>query len=384
MEKLAKSEKAISKEIKADSKKEKVKKIVKKQISKIPFLSRNNSYAHALLDPFNVHSVFTPDEDYQEACLFSATRRSTLTAGANGVCGNVYGICVQGSFPTYTPFGGLVPYNTGGGSNYTVGFTLPTGAQTTALINAAVTTISIPNFNLIQNTIPANFSRVKLVSWGVKVMYTGNALNAAGKLTLAYAPVGTLTNAVAGTTTFNLNQVLALKNVFVFPVASLMTKAAAIRWKPTDISDQAYVQVSTQVSYLPSGQPYPPGCAPCEIFLIADGVPVGGTFWLEEVWNFQAIPTTSTLNFVSTGVPKYDPISLAHAQNVIQELPAATLVPPVPSENMAAPETNIRHHEPTEQKPLFEQIMGPGGWVDKGLQVAETFTPMVKGLLSLL
>lgn len=370
------------KKVKKDKKKKKIKKRVHKELGKIGKLDRINPYLHALADPFDVHGVKVPDFCLDDSCTFYSTLRQVLTVGANGCCGVIFGTGASGSFPSLSPFGGLVPYATGVAATYSTGLLLPTTCSVSALIPATPVNLQLSNFSAITNAIPNNFPRVRLVSFGVRIMYTGNALNRQGKITVAYAPYGTFTNKIANCS-INLADVLLLPHSTVTSVP--LVGAAMVTWRPTDFEDQVYCPVGPAAPNMPPTGPSPNGCAPCEIYVFVDGAVTNQTFFLEAVWNFEAIPTNNTLSFVTPSPSKADPISLAHAANRVSELPATRPLPE--AADVAEPKTDstLTHVESVNAPSMLDSVLSGGAKIlgfAKGAY--DTLSPLASSILSIL
>lgn len=376
-------EEIVIKEKPHKEKKEKVKKRVRKAVSKIPLIARHNTYLHGLLDPFNVHGTQVPDFACTPSCTFSAIYRNTLGVGTGGCCGMVMGQSLTGTYPNFTTYGGLVPYNTGTVANaYSTGFLLANSFTATGgLIVAAPTPVRITNFDATSAAIPNAFARVRLASFGIRITYVGSALNAQGKITVAFAPVGTLTNNLANST-LTLAMISQLPHSSVYSVPK--DGGAVVLWRPTDFEDQNYAQVGVSTPAYPPTGPLPTGIADCEIYVIVDGAVTNQTFFVEAVWNFEAIPTNNTMNFFSPSVSKADPIALSSAANLLEELPSTAVAPPKVTEAELKHESEVVHHENNEETFIDKLIeYGPklGSMAISGIK---TITPLVSTLLAAL
>jgi hypothetical protein len=365
------------------AKKKKTKAKIQKAIGKIPVIAKLNTYLHALLDPFGIHGVQVPDFSCEESACFYSVYRNVLTVGTGGCTGAIFGIASSGTYPTLTPFGGLVPYNTGTADAYSVGMILAQNMAAANMIVNTPTNIKLTNFNSGTASIPTNFSRVRLASFGVRISYIGNLLQSQGKITVAYAPTGTLTNKIA-------NATLALSDILQLPKSQVVSVPlvgnAAVMWRPTDFLDQNYCQVGASApAILPSSTFLPSGCAPCEIYVFVDGAVSTQTFFVEAVFNYEAIPTNNTLSFVNTAVSRSDPISLAHAATTIQSMPATIALPNMKNEEIAKSESITTSHPPSESPNLMDTLLEYAPKVFNGAKKAyETFSPMVETLLSAL
>lgn len=371
------------KKLKKDHKKKKLKKRVAKEISKIGKLDRINPYLLALVDPWSVHGVRVPDFTLDDSSTFWARTRRMISIGANGCGGMIFGTGASGAYPNISPFGGLVPYNTGQAITYSVGLILPSNCTTAALIPGTPTNYHIPNFASTSNTVPTNFSRVRLVSFGVRITFTGTAINAQGKITTGYAPFGTLTNKIANCT-ISLDDVLNLPHSTVTSVP--LVGSACVTWRPTDFQDQNYCAVGPAAPASPSSGLNPQGCAPCEIYVFVDGAIANQTFFLEAIWNFEAIPVTSTLSFITSSPSKSDPIALSHAANRIAEIPATMSYPSTKLvEEEPKQDATLEHVQPHPQPSMFESLLNTGTDIAKGVGKAwETISPLAEMALSLL
>jgi len=365
---------------KKNSTKRKVKKRVKKEISKISLLSRANTYLHALLDPFTVHGVQVPDFACYPSATFSVTYRNTLTVGTGGCCGLVFGRSFSGTYPNLTPYGGLVPYNTGNiASAYCVGAIFAQNMDASTLIVNNPLNIQLGNFDTATAAIPANFSRVRLVSMGTRITYIGNALQAQGKITTAFAPLGTLDNKLA-------NSSIALADLLKLPHSTVtsvpLVGSAQVTWRPVDFNDQNYCQVGPAAPVVTPGS-VSEGSAGCEMYVFVDGAVNTQTFFVEAVFNYEAIPTNNTVSFVECNVSRADPISLAHAANTVELVPQTMSLPEFKTETEAKKETIMEAHTPRKDPTLMDTILDYAPKVaGTAKKVFDTMSPLVGAILA--
>lgn len=371
------------KKMKKTEKKKKLKKRINKAIGKVGKLDRINPYLHALVDPWNIHGLKVPDFTLDDSCTFYSRLRQVFTAGSNGCCGAAYGINVTGISPNFTTYGGLVPYNTGAAPTaYKVGMIFPSACTTSAFLPSAPTSISLTNFDTGASTIPNNFPRVRLVSFGVRIMYTGNALNRQGKITVAYAPSGTFTNKIANST-IGLNDILLLPHSTVVSIP--LVGSAMVTWRPTDFEDQNYCEVGPAAAATPVSAIPPSGSSPCEIYVFVDGAVANQTFFVEAIWNFEAIATNATLSFITPTPSKSDPIGLAHAANRLADLPATRSLPEGKMVEEPKADSSTVHVENHDAPSMLDSVLSGGQKVLGFAKNAyDTLSPLAESVLAFL
>lgn len=374
--------KELKKEIKDISKK-KAKKATRKALAKHPHFVAQSSFARTLLDPFHYKGVKVPDLSTDPSACFSILDRLTLTIPATGVAGLVFGVSLSGNSPNYTPAGGLVPSQTGVTLPYTYGHQLNTAATAATLYPAgtAVTNLSLANFNSGTSTVAQLFGNVRLVSFGVRIVFTGTALNAQGKVTLARAARNTyrLTDLANGGLTLAKVQKIPDSVVVSVPVQG----GGYVCYKPSDYTSFDYV--STTASTAAES-----GNLGNEIFVIVDGAVSGQTFFVEAVWNFEGLPNTNATSLLDSQPSMSDPISLSVSANAVSALPAAgTLPPQVAKAAIASPVTeSIIHHDAPKETSMLDSIVegmkGVGNVLDTGKNLFGKLSPLLEGAMALL
>lgn len=378
--------KEVKKEIKKDVKhtaKKKAKRTVAKQLSKHPHFAAKSSFTRTLLDPFAYRGVKIPDLSTDPSACFSIVRRSNLTVPATGVCGQVYGVCLTGSSPTFTPTGGLVPSNTGALVPYFVGHDLPATATAATLYPSAtsVTNFSLSNYNSASGTVAQLFSSCRLVSFGVRIVFTGAALNAQGKITLARTGRNTFRTTDFATAGLSLAKVQTLPDSVVISVP--VSGGGQVCYKPSDFASFDYISTTANTAS-------EVGNMGNEIFVIVDGAVPNQTFFVEAVWNFEGLPLTNSVSLLDSQPSMSDPVSLSVAANTVSAVPAAVSLPQeVAQQAIQSPNNeSLVHHGSKEEPNLMNSILeGMGSFgkvVDGGMSLLGKMSPLLEGALALL
>lgn len=378
--------------VKKKSKKKKIKKKVAKVLNHgnvKRWLLGWNPYLQTILDPWNVRGVRVPDIITTPSGTFSIRDQRTLTVNANGLCGILYGMGISGVFPTYTPCGALCPYNTGLPTlgAYAVGVRLGANSSSSSILAAGSANIQLSKFDSSVSSVATLYSSVRLVSFGVSIQYTGSALSAKGKITMASEPRETYgqSNKVANAS-LTLDDIAALRSSSVTSVP-LKGGASAVYF-PQDATSVSYYSTQTNYGLLA----FPRAVLGGEVYCVVDGATANETFFVTAVWNFEGIPFSNQLDLVATQPSKADPLAMSHASNVISDL-KPTLSTPV-SVNSGGAEIegqkesqSITHHETNDKETpsLFENFVGMldqvPSLVSKGMAAVESLSPVVSMFL---
>lgn len=131
-------------------------------------------YAKSLADPFKL-SACVPDGS-RNSGLFTLRQTGTITTGASGTACGVY----------------LAPYPNA--------FIYPD-----SLSNNATVTIGVNWFQLNANTVATNYRRIRPVSYGLRLTYTGSSVTDSGVLVSGMLAEGTVLSSVNTDTAFDLS-----------------------------------------------------------------------------------------------------------------------------------------------------------------------------------
>lgn len=297
------------------------------------FFASMNPYVMTVADPFAVRGVRIPDVITTPSTTFSLTQRFTVQQvdplktsacfilGANSVAND-----------TQSAYTGLIPLpnnvaGTTGTIAYSIGQVLQSNDTTflgSSITDPTNTFIFWDDWKLSNISVQNLFSQVRLVSFGLAVAYTGAPLVASGTLTAVMVPYATARDIIKGGTTFTLNQIQNLPGASVVPINKECGSMA--RYIPYDVNSQIYVETDTFAnSIIPLDAETIRRHIPGVLFVVASGMSPASPWSLQAslVGNYEGVPRESAVNFVSAQVSRSDPIGLAHASNVMEELPTA-------------------------------------------------------------
>lgn len=355
IEKLA-SLKAVKQQSKKKSKR------ALKGVGASDYLSMINPYVMTVADPWGVRGVKIPDEITTPSTAFTLTQRGVLTAaaGETSVALTLGWCCSTSDQRMYRV--GLIPLPNSTNANfaYTVGQVLRSTTDTFSPVAvASVVPINLSSWNTASPTVPGLFNLGRIVSAGMSMQYTGAPLNASGMFTSSSVPLATLRNRF--NTSWSATQLQNLPGSSVSPINDFA--GTSCRYLPYGPECNQYVQLDVDAESVQEDdgtdiERHTPG----GLTITATGMPAGA--WSVSyaiVINFEAIPKTSSASFITTETSKSDPIMMAHASNVLTELPPglpsakASETSPPAAGGSGAPGQDMQIHEtPVARTPEHE------------------------------
>jgi hypothetical protein len=321
---------------KAKSQKKKVNRKVAKILNKDNLASRRllmmNPYAQTLLDPFNVRGVRIPDDAQYPSVPFTIVDRQTITVNAQGVAMICYGLYSSSSIAATASLIPISITGTNSGASYQVGMIGGTAASTTDLTagvpgTTGVSPIRFAQWSAATPTVQTSFEKVRLVSAGLNVQFTGNYTHNSGKYTIAYGPRGH--SRAQGGNAFPLAYLAQFPESRTVPIS--LNEGATIRYEPVDEYSFRYTLIgANNTSYI---QAYPivtsndwedqvAQAEGGELWCAVDGSDSGTTFQCTFVANYEGIVTSNSFLLASAAQSSVsDPIALTHALRVSESAP---------------------------------------------------------------
>jgi len=410
----------------SDNKKvKKLKKKVKRDIAKV--LNKNNRvgkrllgmnpYALTLLDPFNHTGVKIPDENLTPSVAFSIIDRRTITINAQGIGCVCYG---YRSTLSAIAVGSLVPIQiaSDAGGSYVCGFLNGSAATSADLTLGTLNTtgpqdLKFSQWNATTPTIPTMFDKVRLVSAGLNVQFTGNFTNNSGKYTAAFAPRFYSRN--GGGLAIPISAIAQIPGARQVPVSQ--NSGVTVIYEPLDSKSLEYVQVgyiqqASAPSYtIANALDWDTKLAPAEggeLWVAIDGSVSTTTFQVTFVGNYEGVPSSSSVLLAQMAqTQSHDPLMVAHAMNVADTVPnvvassaqaqgTATGLNTSIAQGIPASGNDLAYHPAPPASNSGSQSSG-GGFMDKILGMisdpstisnimsgVEKFTPLIESGLALL
>jgi hypothetical protein len=213
--------------------------------------------------------------------------------------------------------------------SYVVGMVNVSGSTTSNLfgpIGASTTPAPIvfsawrPDNNVVGDL----YDKVRLVSAGVAVNYTGVLTTATGTTTVGFLPRASyLRQAVTDGTAVSIEAIQTIPGARVLPNNDLV--GGTVFYRPQDNKSLEYTSESIVYDDLTVTSPdaFPQEAMGGEIYVVVTGAPAGATVQITSIFNYEGIPVTSNFDLVSTTPSLSDPISLSHALNTIQTAPTS-------------------------------------------------------------
>jgi len=371
-----------------------------------------NPYAQTLLDPFNVRGVKIPDECLTPSIAFTIVDRRTLTVNAQGIAGCCYG---YRSALTAVSVGSLVPVkiSSDAGASHVVGFTFGTAATAADVTAGTLNTTGPIDLKLAQwqasvPTVQSLFDKVRLVSAGLNVQFTGNFTNNSGKYTAAFVPRDY--SRVNGGLTHPISYLALMPGARQVPVSQ--NTGVTVLYEPLDSISTDY----TQIGLAPDGTElaWPVVSATSwrtllgqaeggELWVAIDGSVAATTFQVTTVLNYEAIPLKESLLMNQTSASqKADPIAYSHAFNIAASSPnvfassgeAQGTASGLGSDHIgnSASAPNLAYHPapPTTNSnsgSMMDSVLGmitDPSTISKGMSMIEKFSPLIEAGLALI
>lgn len=357
--------------------KKKIKREIAKVINKNPLYSRRvlglNPYLQTLLDPFNKQGAKIPDECMYPSVPFTIVDRRTLTVNAQGIAMVCYGrYYSHATAPDpWAIAGSLVPMNYGPSSVYYLiaGMTHSAAATATDLIlqvgSTPIPSIVFPQWGIppAQDTVGGAFDKVRLVSAGLNVQFTGNFTQNSGKYTAAFVPRQYTYDSYAGNEAIPLSFIQQMPTSRSAPIN--LNEGITVRYEPLDTISNQYSEQGVR-AYDPVNDKNWSGLLPAlggEMWVCIDGAPPGTTFNVVYTGNYEGVPKSNSFLLTSVAeASQNDPIAMTHALRVSDAAPnvvvsSAEANNEIVEKVMQAEEmstTAIEHEQPS----MFDKMVG--------------------------
>lgn len=360
-----------------------------------------NPYARTLLDPFNIKGIKIPDDALYPSVPFQIVDRRTLVANAQGVAALCYGF--RSVTLTALSRGSLIPIGINGDTtgSFVAGFIAGSAATTADLTTGTLNTngpndIRFLEWSAASPTIQNAFDKVRLVSAGLNVQCTSNFSSNSGKYTAVFAPRNY--SRFIGGTAIPITYLQNMPDSITVPIS--LEKGVTITYSPCDEYCNSYAQVGSNQSGTNFTLPTPADATfwenwrqytPGEFWCAIDGAPANATFQCTFVANYEAIPSQN--NFLldsASSTSKSDPIALAHALKVRDEVPTAIASSAEANgvafdlsnkmENglsMTHTSTGASGGEPMMFDSLLNVLAGAGNLVDKVSNIGSKLSPLI-------
>jgi len=385
--------------------KKKIKRDVAKVLNKDVRLRRRllamNPYAMTLLDPFNNRGCRIPDESMYPSVPFTIVDRRTLVANANGVAMICYGYSTSSAA---LGFGSLIPIpiQSNVPQSYVVGMINGSAATINDVTAGVVGTTGPSTIKFLQwqasaLTVPSQFDKVRLVSAGLNVQFTGNFTANSGKFTIGYAPRN-YSRASSGQP-IPITQIQALPDSRTVPIS--LNEGVTIRYEPVDDYSFRYTQIGGISGFYPqytiaSSTDWETIVAQAcggELWVTVDGAPANTTFQCTFVANYEGIPETNS--FLLNGLKStstHDPIALTHALRVNDAVPnvsAGSFEANGTAMNTTVAQEELNYHPaPSDSPGMFDKLLGmlekAPDFISKAGSAVEKVTPLLEGAMEFL
>lgn len=364
-----------------------------------------NPYAQTLLDPFNVRGIRIPDDAQYPSVPFTIVDRQTITVNAQGITAICYGLYTSTGLAAT---GSLVPINITGtlaGDSYQVGMIAGTAATSADLTagspgTTGVSPIRFAQWSSTSPTVQTNFEKVRLVSAGLNVQFTGNFTHNSGKYTVAYGPRNKSRG--RGGNPFPISYLQTFPESRTIPIS--LNEGATIRYEPTDEYSFRYTQMgASDVTYI---QGYPlvtsndwedqvaQACGG-ELWCSIDGCDSGTTFQCTFVANYEGIVSSNAFLLASAAMTSHsDPIAMAHGLRVSEAAPnvsagsyQANATAMNSTNSLSDVSFNPGFPDQGEAKPtMFDKVLGmiasaPAA-IDSAVGAFETIAPYAEAALA--
>jgi len=353
------------------------------------WLKKFNPWLSALSDPFNIHGIQIPDMVTSRSGTFTVWDHRQITANSGGIASLAYGVNMAAGYPG-TASGSLIPVGVSPSANndFAVGMIGPSGATSSTLFGTSGTLpapIALTSYGSSSSTVVTLFNQVRLVSFGVRIVFTGNFTNAQGTITIVSATRQWLRNNTAmqnGAITLALLQSHPEVQIISIP----RDFGGTAIYKPLDNVSMQYTDVTETYALTDM----PESAFGGEIYIAVTGAVSAQSFQVDACWNFEGVPRTNQLDLVSTSISKSDAVSLESTFNALPDMPSALPLSQVKesSKEVSVPDLT-RHDEqimtdrhPSQDKTMIEKIVdGVGTALDGGIKIAEKVSPFLAALL---
>jgi hypothetical protein len=311
-----------------EEKKKETKKVVKKAVEKTmgkkfagvhSMALRQSTYLATLMDPWNVVGEKIPDDVTTPSFTFQTVTRvlATTLAPAAGPAGFGCTVPVGVSYEPATNVTGTAAYAF-----------VPQASSAVYQLVSARNYFSTAQPWIVPIQSVAAVARPVSAELNVNIYGSPNSIT--GRLLIGYAPPGAGNQTGVGTNEASLftaganwsaATLLQTFTVAEIPAAKLFARS---RYLPTDPLSRQYLQTGFQMTVNNRGT----GCGSQygTLFCIWDGAPVGQSVEFIAVQNWEAIPSSSTLNMMTPTVSKSDPIELSAASNIVAAAPTLSVM----------------------------------------------------------
>jgi len=365
-------------------KKKSVKKKIVKHLEKGTFgryMMMLNPWLRQVLDPFNHFGAKVPDEITQASAAFHVTQRFNITADSTGQCGVALGAYPLGAGP-YKFAGSMVPIGVTdtGIPSFAYGAIL---TQTSGVITGT-TPLIYDQWSSTATTIQNTFSNVRPVAQALRVTYTGQLLNAQGKLTCWSNPRNTIgNNNDVANSGLSVGFLMKLQNSGVYSIPKY--GGASIVYFPQDPISRQYGPTKISEVYASEGiTKYLGG----ELGVWVDGAVANQTFLVEVITHFEGFPYLNTFSIASPTLSKSDPLALAHGMNTMSQIKPVAPIPDKEASKLEPVATAMKIHKESPEPGIMDSLLsGMGNFgkvVDEGINLGKKFAPMISSALSLL
>lgn len=351
------------------------------------WLKKFNPWLMAISDPFNIRGVRIPDMVTTPSGTFTIWDHRQIASNANGCCAVAYGISHPGEYPS-PPRGSLIPvaWFDGLGNNDVgmVGDSATCGSGNLFGITDDIpSSIRLPKWS--DNGVQGLFDNVRLVSFGVRIVFTGNYINAQGTITIVSANRNWLRN-TAPLTTGGVSVELLQTHPDVQILSVPKDFGGCCIYKPLDNESLEYL---SSARFLTDPEDIPDSAKGGEIYIAITGAVPDQAFQVDAVWNFEGTPRTNQLDLVDSAVSRYDMVSMESTWNALPEMPSSAPIGvkgtgPEAKIPVAAitSEKMMSEDHPAQERTMLEKIVdGIGGALDTGLKIAEKVTPFLAAVL---
>lgn len=279
--------------------------------------SKSNPYYSTLKDPFNVNGVRIPDSVNYPSSTFTVVKRVTLTAGTAGIVAIGLGWFANSGGTANGAY--LVPLNDTGAANaYMVGQTNNSSSSIGDIFGS--TDVNVNNFGVYFDqwkagtlTIPGLYNKVRLVSAGIAVNSTASPNTLQGVWRAGFAAPGFYFDKGGTANAVTFDNIGQLPDSVEVPIN--MGTGVTVTYSPMDLSCLDYVEMSATSA----GTIDKDAATLGSLFVAGSGLVSGTTCTVLISFNYEGIPKSNALNFITIQPSIDDPIALASALNRREE-----------------------------------------------------------------
>jgi len=282
--------------------------------------TKANPYYATLADPFNVMGVRIPDSINYPSATFTVVKRVTLVATSSGVAGVALGWYAMSGMTNNV--GHLIPCNNNDATKaWILGQANTANASVTDVLGSTAASGNIITLDQWQSgtlTIPGLFSSTRLVSAGIACNSTAGLSNLQGVWRAGFAPPNWYNNrSAASPNAIAFDTITSLPDSVESPVNT--GDGVTVTYAPQDDHSLLYCQTgdtqdgSFDLEHADLGT----------LIVAATGLIPNTSVTCLIVLNYEGIPQTNALSFITTSPSMDDPLMLAYALNEIEVTPLA-------------------------------------------------------------